>query len=328
MTGLLVIAAGLGVLWFVPHGRAPVLPALSAAGLAVYAFGAVSGLVAGFLAGLLGIGGSLVVMPALYLLLPAFGVQPVDVPHAAVATALAAMLPTALCGTWRKHRQGTLDHRSLMRLAPGTLLGAAAGALFALQLHGPVLALAFVAQSAYYGWGQLRAAPAAPTSLRARIARRSAGLPASWCMAPLAGAFCACLGMGGGSLVVPYLAARGVALLPATAVSQGVNLCIAGRRDRLCGAARRARRARSHRVLARRAVDRCHGDAGGAVRCDGGTPHPAALVPTRARCRQRARRRRAAAAHAVAVTGRGHGSVSGRCPRPRRSGTPAPDPNW
>jgi uncharacterized membrane protein YfcA len=46
-------------------------------------------------------------------------------------------------------------------------------------------------------------------------------------MAPLAGAFCACLGMGGGSLVVPYLAARGVALLPATAVSQGVNLCIA-----------------------------------------------------------------------------------------------------
>jgi uncharacterized membrane protein YfcA len=227
MTGLLVIAAGLGVLWFVPHGRAPVLPALSAAGLAVYAFGAVSGLVAGFLAGLLGIGGSLVVMPALYLLLPAFGVQPVDVPHAAVATALAAMLPTALCGTWRKHRQGTLDHRSLMRLAPGTLLGAAAGALFALQLHGPVLALAFVAQSAYYGWGQLRAAPAAPTSLRARIARRSAGLPASWCMAPLAGAFCACLGMGGGSLVVPYLAARGVALLPATAVSQGVNLCIA-----------------------------------------------------------------------------------------------------
>ena len=136
------------------------------------------------------------------------------------------MLPTALCGTWRKHRQGNLDHRSLLQLAPGIVLGAAAGALFALQLHGPALALAFVAQSAY------RLGPAARGARRAeqlacthRPAQR--GLPASWCMAPLAGAFCACLGMGGGSLVVPYLVARGVALLPATAVSQGVNLCIA-----------------------------------------------------------------------------------------------------
>lgn len=258
-TGLLVIGLGLGVLWFVSHGGGPLSPVLSAAGLAVYAFGAISGLMAGFLAGLLGIGGSLVVVPALYLLLPAFGVPAADVPHAAIATALAAMLPTALCGVWSKHRQGTLDHRSLMRLAPGTVLGAAAGALFALQLHGPILALAFVAGDR-------------------RVARRQ-------------------------------LVHR------------------AGRRTGLRGAARRAGRARKHRVLARRAADRRHRDAGRPVRGDGGASHPAAVVPARARCRQLARRR-AAAACAVAVTGRGHGGVIGRRPRPQRSGTPAPDPNW
>jgi len=224
--GLVGICVGIGTLWLSPEHGMAMLRSLSAARTATCALGVACGLVAGFLAGLLGIGGSLVVVPALYLLLPAFGVPAVDVPHAAVATALTAMLPTALRGAWVQHRRGGLDRGWLVRLGPGAALGAVGGALFALQLHGPTLALMFVAQSLYYGWGLLRAAPPAPNSLRARIAQRSGALP-PWNVGPLAGGFCACLGMGAGSLLVPYLMARGVSMLRATATSQALNLCIA-----------------------------------------------------------------------------------------------------
>ncbi len=223
-----LIGAGMGVaaIWCGPEQRAAVLHSLSAAGATVYVLGAACGLLAGFLAGLLGIGGSLVVVPGLYLLLPAFGVPAADVPHAAVATALAAMLPTALRGAWVQHRRGGLARDWLARLGPGAALGAVGGALFALQLHGPTLALMFVAQSLYYGWGLLQAAPPAATSLRARSARCCGALP-PWSIAPLAGGFCACLGMGAGSLLVPYLMIRGMTMLRATATSQALNLCIA-----------------------------------------------------------------------------------------------------
>ena len=55
----------------------------------------VAGLASGFLAGLLGIGGGFVVVPVLMLLLPEFNIAADIAPQVAVATSLAAMVPTA-----------------------------------------------------------------------------------------------------------------------------------------------------------------------------------------------------------------------------------------
>lgn len=187
---------------------------------------AATGLVSGFLSGLLGIGGALVVVPALYLLLPLLGVAADRVPHVAVGSSLLVMIPTALAATWAQHRRRGIDGRWLARLAPAMLGGAALGAVLAMQLRGPALSMLFALQSFYYGWGLMRTVPPAADGARVRILAVCARAP-GWLAGPLIAAFCACAGMGAGSLSVPYMMTRGVTLLKASATSCALNLCLA-----------------------------------------------------------------------------------------------------
>jgi uncharacterized membrane protein YfcA len=191
-----------------------------------YLLCAACGLFAGFLSGLLGIGGALIVVPALYLLLPAFGVDDQRLAHVAVATSLAVMLPLAVMAAWSQHRRGALAMAWLARLAPVTLIGACLGGLLALQLRGPVLTLLFAAQSLYFGWGLMRFAAARPGSSRARLGRLVSHVPPG--VAGLGSAMLStCAGMGGGTLTVPYLVSRGVPLRNAAATSSALNTGIA-----------------------------------------------------------------------------------------------------
>lgn len=93
---------------------------------------AVIGLGAGFLAGLLGIGGGVVMVPALVLFL---GFDQ----HVAQGTSLVVIIPAALSGSWTHHRSGRLVLRDALLLAGGGVLGAAAGSLFALSLDDDLL---------------------------------------------------------------------------------------------------------------------------------------------------------------------------------------------
>lgn len=187
---------------------------------------AATGLLSGFLSGLLGIGGSLVVVPAMYLLLPLLGVPADQVPHVAVESALLAMIPTSLAATWAQHRRGGLETGWLAKLAPGMLAGAAIGAILSMQLRGPALSLLFATQSFYYGWLLMRRAPRLADGGGPRALEWCANAP-NWLAGPVIAMFCACAGMGGGPLTVPYLLNRSVPLLRAAATSGALNLCIA-----------------------------------------------------------------------------------------------------
>ena len=90
------------------------------------------GLGAGFLAGLLGIGGGVVLVPALVLLL---GFDQ----HVAQGTSLVVVIPAALLGSWSNHRSGSLALRDAALLAVGGILGALAGSLGALALDDALL---------------------------------------------------------------------------------------------------------------------------------------------------------------------------------------------
>jgi uncharacterized membrane protein YfcA len=90
------------------------------------------GLAAGFLAGLLGIGGGLVLVPALVLLL---GFDQ----HEAQGTSLIVIIPAALFGSWTHYRRGRLVLRQVLVVAAGGIVGAAIGGFLALSLDEEIL---------------------------------------------------------------------------------------------------------------------------------------------------------------------------------------------
>jgi uncharacterized protein len=115
-----------------------------------------TGLLGGYLAGLLGIGGGFVVVPVLMSLLPAFGVASELVPQVAVATSLAAMVPTACSAVLAQHRRGGLDLAWVRRLAPGAAFGAVVGSQMAAAVHGVWVAVAFATYAGYFAVRMMR----------------------------------------------------------------------------------------------------------------------------------------------------------------------------
>lgn len=180
------------------------------------------GAIAGWLAGLLGIGGGLIVVAALVWLLPAQGVPAQALMQVALATALAGIVFTALSSTHAHWRRGAVRWSLVAWLVPGMVLGSAFGAVLATWLPSRWLAL-FVAiycllSAAQLAWGQVRPA----TELAAGVGRgllAGAGL--------VIGAVSALVGIGGGSMTVPLLVWRGVAPVRAVATSAACGFAIA-----------------------------------------------------------------------------------------------------
>ena len=94
------------------------------------------GLAAGFLAGLLGVGGGILLVPAMVLLL-GFG------QHVAQGTSLVVIVPAAMIGTWTHYRRGTIRPRDALLVAAGGVVGAAIGSLSALSIDDTLLQRGF-----------------------------------------------------------------------------------------------------------------------------------------------------------------------------------------
>ena len=90
------------------------------------------GVAAGVLAGLFGVGGGILFVPALTIVL---GVEQ----HSAQGTSLLAIVPTVVVGTWRQHKYGNVRWRSAVTLGGAGIAGVVAGGLLAESLSGGVL---------------------------------------------------------------------------------------------------------------------------------------------------------------------------------------------
>jgi len=184
-----------------------------------------AGIASGFLAGLLGIGGGFVMVPVLILLLPTLGIDPGLVPKVAVATSLAAMVPTACSAVLAQYQRGTLDLSWVRRLAPAAAIGAAIGSQLAAAVSGQWVAIVFAIYAGCIALKMLRGSAVAPQAA-GRAARVVGALPAPLAGA-LIGAFSSIAGVGGASLTVPFLLSAQVEMKRALAVSSAVGLAIA-----------------------------------------------------------------------------------------------------
>jgi len=185
----------------------------------------VAGLASGFLAGLLGIGGGFVVVPAMMLVLPKLNVAPSIAPQVAVATSLAAMVPTALSALLTQYRRGFLDMKWASRRAPGAAAGALIGAQLARHIDGTWIAAFFALYAGYFAMKMLRA-PTVDPEHSTHLARFISGVKRPWIGLSIGG-LSALAGVGGASLTIPYLLLAKVDMRRAVAVSSTVGLAIA-----------------------------------------------------------------------------------------------------
>ena len=105
--------------------------------------GIVSGSGAGLLAGLIGIGGGIVVVPVVYYGLVSSGVAPDEAVHVAVATSLASILPAAVVSFLAHRRAGNTDFAFLRDWGPGIAIGVVAAQFAAPHVRGAFMTAIF-----------------------------------------------------------------------------------------------------------------------------------------------------------------------------------------
>lgn len=103
-----------------------------------YVLAAVSGVIAGLLSGLLGVGGGVVLVPIFVYLFK------MDI-HLAVGTSLAVIVPTAIMGALKHFGRGYVDVKVFLIVSLFAVIGAFWGAAFSLGMAAPVLKKTFAA---------------------------------------------------------------------------------------------------------------------------------------------------------------------------------------
>lgn len=182
-----------------------------------------TGAIAGLTAGLLGIGGGLIIVPVLAILFAAQGFDAATLMHFAIGTSLATIVFTSISSMWSHHRHNAVRWSVVSAMAPGIALGALAGALLANYISSSGLGRFFgvfeilVAAQLVFG-GQ----PQKHRALAGGLLQSLAG--------GVIGLLSAILGIGGGTLTVPYLVWHQVDIRKAigTAAACGLPIALAG----------------------------------------------------------------------------------------------------
>lgn len=186
---------------------------------------AISGCAAGFLAGLLGVGGGIIFVPVLFFLLKSFWDIPIDQAITiATSTSLCCMIPTSLSSCLSHYRKGNIDLLLLKRWLPILLVGVVAGTVVSAKFGGNWLSILFGIIIILASLNMLFRAKAPP------LRNELPGMVGQSLMASFVSFFSVMLGIGGGTLTVPMLVACNTPAHRAvgTAASIGLIICIPG----------------------------------------------------------------------------------------------------
>lgn len=176
---------------------------------------------AGLLAGLFGVGGGIILVPAFYFVFLGLGYDGPQVMQVCLATSLASIIVTSIRSVHAHNKRGAVEWGILRGWAPGIAIGAVLGMLAAARLRSEVLTVIFgilatlVGLYLAFGRKEWRLGGAMPEG-GTRLA-----------LAPLVGFFSVLMGIGGGSFGVPLMTLFNVAMHRAVATAAGFGLVIA-----------------------------------------------------------------------------------------------------
>lgn len=179
------------------------------------------GAFAGVLAGLLGVGGGIILVPAFYYAFQTLGYDSPQLMQICLATSLATIIVTSARSALAHNRKGAVDWDILRGWAPGIAGGALVGVLVASSLRSSALMAIFgilaVVVGLYMALGRQswRLGTAMPMGLRGYL------------ISPVIGFLSVLMGIGGGSFGVPTMSLFGVPIHRAVATAAGFGIIIA-----------------------------------------------------------------------------------------------------
>jgi uncharacterized membrane protein YfcA len=180
----------------------------------------VLGAIAGFLAGMFGVGGGLILVPVLIFLYDSQLFPSEHLMHLALGTSMAAILFTSLSSLRAHHQRGAVNWHVVRNITPGILIGTGFGALLASSIPTGGLAI-FFALFVYTVAAQIL------LGTRPQASRQLPGAAGMTLTGILTGCLSSLVSIGGGSIVVPFLVWCNIPLRNAIGTSAAVGFPVA-----------------------------------------------------------------------------------------------------
>ena len=181
-----------------------------------------TGGIAGILAGLLGVGGGIIIVPVLFTLLGLLDIDDSVRMHVSVGTSLASIVVTSVISARSHYKRGSVDMDVLKALAPAIFIGSIAGTAVAGYVDGSVLSLIFAVIAALVALYMLFT----PSDFKIRDDLSLRAVTTQFSVSTIGG-LSAMMGIGGGTLCVPYFNAFGFPVHRAIGTAAAIGLIVA-----------------------------------------------------------------------------------------------------
>lgn len=180
----------------------------------------VLGVFVGIMAGLLGVGGGVVIVPVLSISMVYEGVNDSVIHHMALATSMGSIMFTSVSSALSHNRRGTVRWDIVKAMTPGLLLGTLAGTFIVSGIPAKPLKIVFAAFLTYTATQMI-------LDLKPKAAFRLPGPIGLLIAGACIGLFASFVGIGGGLLITPFLLACAVPMLNTIGASAAMGFPIA-----------------------------------------------------------------------------------------------------